>query len=113
MCAIAKSINLQVEERLPDDASILVLTCYGHIFKFDFTLFWHNSLRMLRQPVCLHMFVLPFRPLWDSHRSSGCIAFDISSIVFPECEPYGAALNTTVLSKESMCLFLEEFLANT
>lgn len=35
----------------------------------------------------------------------GCV----SSSIFPEYEPYGAVLNTIVLSKESVYLSLKEF----
>lgn len=44
----------------------------------------------------------------------GCVAFDVSSSLLPEHEPYGAVPNITVLSKESVCLFLRvsgEFIA--
>lgn len=53
------------------------------------------------------MFVLLYRSLRDSHKSLGCVAFDISSSMFPEYEPYGAVLNATVLiQRKVFALFL-------
>lgn len=57
------------------------------------------------------MSVSLFRSLWDSHESLGRVAFD-GSRLFLEWEPYAAAPNTAVLSKERMRLLLTEFLAN-
>lgn len=63
------------------------------------------------QPGCVHMSVSLFRSLWDSHESLGRVVFD-GSCLFLEWEPYAAAPNTAVLSKERMRLLLTEFLAN-
>lgn len=84
----------------------LVLSCYGHIFKFDFPLCWHNSLRMLPASACTHLcFYLDH---FGTHKPSGCVACDTGGSIFPAREPYGAALNTAVLAKGSVCLFLKE-----
>lgn len=34
---------------------ISVLSCFGHIFKFDLTLFWQNSLWVLPASVLAHI----------------------------------------------------------
>lgn len=59
------------------------------------------------KPVCLHTFVLLLISLRDSRQSLGCVAFDTSSSIFSEYEPYGAVLNATVLiQRKVFALFL-------
>lgn len=49
--------------------------------------------------------------LRDSRKSLGYVAFDTSSSIFPEYEPYGAVLNATVLIQRSVCFVSGKYVA--